>query len=382
MTAPARPSLTWRGAAVVALPVWLASRVALVLLTAVGAYVVRPGTGRDLPGFLEQWENWDVAQFQKIAMFGYFSPEYADRTEAFFPGMPFALRVVHAVVPEWTAAGLVVSFLAGGVATVALARLASIDGDALAAQRAVLFLVLFPYAAFLFAGYSEALFLAFAVPAWLAARQDRWWLAGLLGAGAATTRITAVALGAALAVQWLQQRWAAGLGWRGLVRADVLALALPALPVVAYFGWLRSKTGRWDAYAVALEEGWGRTTVAPWEGFRNTWRAATDPGTASAFLWSYRAELLVVVIGVVVTAVLLRERRLGEAAFVGLSTYLLSSASYYASNVRGMLLWFPFFLLLARLTARRDWLAAAVVWVCAPLCAGLALAFTRGSWLG
>ncbi len=38
----------------------------------------------------------------------------------------------------------------------------------------MLYLLLSPYAVFLAAGYSESLFLALALPGWLAARRGRW----------------------------------------------------------------------------------------------------------------------------------------------------------------------------------------------------------------
>ena len=88
--------------------------------------------------------------------------------------------------------------MAGCFAVVALARLAT-------SHRAVLYLVVSPAAIFLMVGYAEALFLAFAVPAWLAASRGRWWRAALLA------------------------------GLAGLVRPDGLFL-IPALVVMALAG--------------------------------------------------------------------------------------------------------------------------------------------------
>ncbi len=82
---------------------------------------------------------------------------------------------MHLLVPHWTAAGLLVSLVAGAVAAVALARIAALHlPGSRAGGRAALFLLVSPCAVFLAAGYSEALFLALALPAWLAARRQRW----------------------------------------------------------------------------------------------------------------------------------------------------------------------------------------------------------------
>jgi hypothetical protein len=88
------------------------------------------------------------------------------------------------------------------------------------------------------------------------------------------------------------------------------------------------------------------------------------------------------VLGVVVALVLLAARRWGEAAYVGTAFLMLSTSSYFQSTVRGLLVSFPAFLLLARLSTRVRWLHGAVLTVFAPLCALVVLAFTEGTWLG
>lgn len=374
MTAPAGG---WRRAAAASLPLWVGTRVAAVLLTLGAGWLLPAGDRGPHPRFLDQWHHWDTDLFRKVAELGYFSPHYADRTEAIFPGQPLAMRLVHLLVPDWIASGMVVSALAGAVACVALYRLAQQESGDEGGRRAVLYLVLFPYAVFLFAGYSEALFLAFATTAWLAARRDVWWLAGLLAAGATSTRITGVALGLGLGVEFLRRR-----GWRALVSRDVLALTLPAVPVLAFFAYLRAHTGHWDAYARAESVGWGRHTVNPWTALQTTWHLATNPAQSRAFQWSWRAELLAMAAGVLVTVVLLVLHRWGEATFVGLNVALLSTSAYYASGVRALLVWFPAFLLLSRASLRVRWLHPVLLTVFAPLSALAVLAFTEGTWLG
>ncbi|OEJ34937.1 hypothetical protein BGK67_29645 [Streptomyces subrutilus] len=75
------------------------------------------------------------------------------------------------------------SFVAGGVAVLALARIARHHlPHPDAGRRAVLFLLFSPCAVFLAAGYTEALFLALALPAWLAALRRNWPAAAVLAA--------------------------------------------------------------------------------------------------------------------------------------------------------------------------------------------------------
>jgi hypothetical protein len=279
----------------------------------------------------------------------------------------------------------VVSLLAGAVAAAALWRLAEDDAPAgspgAAGRRAVLALVLFPYAVFLFAGYSEALFLAFASTAWLAARRGRWWLAGLLVAGATGTRILGLPLLLAL---WVQYAVTVGPAlrarqypWRRSLR-ELPALALPVVSFGAFLAYFQVRAGHWDAYTRAMRENWGRTLALPWDGLVTTWRQAvsTDQGAAYRVFWW--AELLAVAIGLALTVALLRSARWGEAAYVGGSTLVMSCSSYWASGVRGVLVWFPLYLWLAR---RPPGVLAGYGWVCAPLMAVFVLAFTAGVWV-
>ncbi|MFD6619993.1 hypothetical protein ACFWFB_32650, partial [Streptomyces albidoflavus] len=116
---------------------------------------------------LSAFQQWDWTHYRSIAEFGYFHSK--DNSEAFFPGFPLVLRAVHVVVPDWNAAGLLISLVSGGVAVLALARIA---GPVLGG-RTVLLLLMSPCAVFLAAGYTESLFLALALPSWLAARREK-----------------------------------------------------------------------------------------------------------------------------------------------------------------------------------------------------------------
>ncbi|WP_407671408.1 hypothetical protein [Parafrankia elaeagni] len=380
------PASTWLrngwarlpGAVQATLPLWVASRVAVVIASLAGARALSNGPVRDVPGLTTLWDRWDVGLFTKVARYGYLSDAYSDRTEVDFPGLPLAIRAVHVVVPDWIAAGLVVSFLVGILGVAALWRLAADEVGEADARFAVLALVCFPYAVFLFAAYSEGVFLGFATAAWLAARRDRWLLAGLLGAAAASARVTGLPFCAALVVQYVVVRRAAG---RPLVARPALALALPPLPIIGFILYLRVRSGRWDSYTDAMRAGWNRAVDWPWHGWSKTWDSAFDGNGAATFVWFWRGELLAVVIGVLLTGVLLWSRRWGEATFVGLMTILMSFSNYYASGIRGILVAFPLYLLLARAGARRPWVRGVYVWCCAPLMVVFVVAFTQGNWV-
>lgn len=361
------------------LPLWVASRVGVAVLAYAAARVTVEGTLGTVPSFTKLWDRWDVGLFTKVAHWGYVSPHYADQTNVDLPAFPLAIHLVHYLVPSWIWAGLIVVFLAGAVSSAAIWRMAADDAGPAAGRAAVLAMIFAPYAVFLFAGYSEALFLAFASSSWLAGRRGRWWIAGLLAAGAAGTRITGIALWFGLVVLYLGERRASG---RRIVSPSALALALPPLPVLGFLWYLHGRTGYWNAYTVAMRIGWHRWTSWPWNGWRTTWGSAfPGPGGSTTFSWFWRAELLAVLLGLLVTVVLLAGRRWAEAAFVGAATLLMACTNYYASGVRTILVAFPVYLLFARIAVRFPRLAPGYLWLSGPVMAAFVVAFTQGHWV-
>ena len=210
-------------------------------------------------------------------------------------------------------AGILISLAAGTVAAVMLWQLAIAQGlGPRVAATAVVLLGVAPYGIFLAAVYSEALFLAVTVAAWWAAVTRRWWLAGALAAAATAVRVNGMFLVAALAVMYLVQLRE---DRRRRPRADLLALALPFAVLAAYFGYLRARTGTWNAWQAAQDAGWARRTAWPWTGLRAGWDAIAS-AHAPDLVVSRWADLLSVVAGLLLLAVLLWLRRWAEATYI------------------------------------------------------------------
>ncbi|WP_411103202.1 mannosyltransferase family protein [Streptomyces sp. cmx-4-9] len=364
----------------------------LYLLTRTGiwttAYCARwlfPSRGGDhAPGpVLAPFQHWDWVHFLGIARDGYFPGQAGpwhsgwDNREAFFPGFPLLLRAIHTVVPDWTAAGLLISFVAGAVAVVSLARIAALHLPGTeGGRRAVQFFLLSPCAFFLAVGYTEALFLALALPAWLAAQRGNWPLAAALAAAATTVRISGLFLAAALAVHFVltgrtRRHWRS-LPW----------LVLPAVPAVLYSWYLQTHTGDWRAWQHAQERGWYRSFHPPWEAWANTWEGAFASSQASGYAFMFQAELLAMLAGVFLLGLLVRRRRWPEAAYLGLSLWALGTSYWYTSIPRASVLWWPLWTALAAWSLRRPRVKTAYLCVAAPLTTLFALAFMTGRWAG
>lgn len=388
----------------------------LYLLTRVGiwttAYCMRwlfadDRQNRAPASFFAPWQRWDWWHYLHIAQDGYFpggsGPWISewDNREAFFPGFPYLLRAVHTIVPSWPAAGALISFVAGGVAVLALARIARLhlpqrsEGQLPqnnagrpqqnnsgqppqenAGQRAALFFLLSPCAVFLAAGYTEALFLALALPAWLAAQRLNWPLAAALTCLATTVRVSGLFLAAALAVHFLVTARTPA-QWRRLPW-----LALPALPPLLHSWYLHTRTGDWMAWKHAEERGWYREFHTPWEAWRNTWHAAFGHSQSTGYALMSQAELLTMLIGIGLCAVLIRQRRWPEAVYIALTLWALGTSYWYTSIPRATLLWWPLWTGLAVWSLRRRHVTTAYLTVAAPLMTVFAVTFLSGRWAG
>jgi hypothetical protein len=167
---------------------------------------------------------------------------------------------------HWLLGAYVVSNVALVVALTVLYRLTERELSDLAARRTVLYLAVFPTAFFLYAPYTESLFLALVLGSLYAARRSAWLLAGGLGALAALTRSTGLLLVLPLVVEAaLQAREVPGPGRpRRLARA-LAATGLVPVGTAAYLLYWHRTAG--DALRpLELQSAqWSREGSWPWE---------------------------------------------------------------------------------------------------------------------
>ncbi len=173
----------------------------------------------DLGPVVDVWARWDSDWYVQIAQHGYVWPS---SRPAFFPLYPLLIGLLgHALGGHTVLAGVLVSLAACAVAFVLFDRLARLKLGDEAANRAVIVLAVFPTTLFLGAVYSESLFLALSLAAFLLAERGRFAAAGVAGGLAALTRPVGLALVPALAL----------FAWRSRHRRQALAgvTLVPAL---------------------------------------------------------------------------------------------------------------------------------------------------------
>lgn len=369
-TAPEWQPLPWARAAVLV----VVTRVALLGVASAAGWFFASTTGPAQGAGFEIWVRWDARAFLRMAEVGYDDPTWA----AWFPLYPAAVAAVRALGVPTLIAGLLVPAAASVVAAAALWRLAEEHtGDPAAGRRAALYLLLFPTAVFLVAPYTEALFLAGTIPAFLEARRGRWVRVAAPAALAAGTRTVGIFVLAGLGVAWLQQR-----PWRDrrLAVDGAFALVVGTLPILAYLLFLTRRFGDPFYFVTAQSRGWGRSYVGPVRSFLNTWQTYHD-GNPTNWVLVWRLEIVAAVVGLALLAVLLRRREWAWAVYVAGPMALLVTSTWYYSIPRMLLVLFPLPVLLAGWTARRPGRHDLLLAVFAILASFGAVAFTREAWV-
>jgi hypothetical protein len=244
---------------------------------------------------VEGWMRWDGGWYVNISGNGYSYTPGAMSTVAFFPAYPLAMRVVQLVVPDpaHVLPGIIVTFLAGLGAAVVFYRwccgvmatpsgTADADADAepaaadvaepaadadaepaagaasgnaaTVAGTAVLVLLLFPYAWYLYgAVYADALFLLSVVSAFVLLERDRPVLAGIVAIVATAGRPVGTGVVLGLVAVVLERRGVLGVpfldrvrerGWRAAASEARARAAEAGRPVVAGIVALRVAPAR------------------------------------------------------------------------------------------------------------------------------------------
>ncbi len=366
-----------------ALRAWLISRIGILVILWATVWIEQPLRVTSAASLEAAWEHWDWLRYYRIAQHGYSLNKLHGASIAFFPGFPIILWCVHAVLRKWVISGLLISFVSGAVACCALARIiADYAGPRLekqAVRNGLIFFLCAPAAVFLSVGYTESIFMAFALPAWLAARKQRWLLAGCLLAVGSAIRINGLFVAAGIAVLFLQSRpgrdlraWARGIG----------GLAISVAPVALFFAYLYHLTGSWTAWQRAEASGWGRSFTWPWKTTADTWHRAFGHILPAATAFEYQLEMSAMAVGLGVTIWCAYKRRWAELVYMALSVEALSTSSYFLSVPREGLLWWPLWAGLGVWCVRRPWFKTAYLSVSAPLAGIIAYLFFTGHWAG
>ena len=272
----------WR----VPLLVWIVWRLGLIPVSLWAGTTFPLDPRPDLPFFIPPlpdnlaertvgiWAHWDGQFFLHIAQYGYNGGDYS---QSFFPLYPLLVRLV--AVGLGGNYGLAGVLLSAGLALVAFGLLYELVRDDFrprVASWAVIALAAYPTSYYLAACYSEGLFLALTLGAFLAARRySNWLVAGLLVGLATLTRNMGLALLLPLGWEWLRQHRAALWPVSSPLSLKARLQKLQILPTAFFVSIPLVMLGAWIAFnGVALgqpfgfltvNERWGRQSAWPWQ---------------------------------------------------------------------------------------------------------------------
>jgi Dolichyl-phosphate-mannose-protein mannosyltransferase len=353
---------------------------------------------------IEPMRQWDGLWYRLIALDGYVGPTESARA-AFWPLYPWLMDAGHrltGLAPETI--GYLISNIGFAVALLVLYRLVALDFGADIARGTLWAIALFPTAFFFSAVYTESLFLLLAVAALLAARTDRWWIAGIAGALAALTRSYGVFLGVPFVILlWQRHRFD--------LRRWFPAAIPAAFPILgpAIFAWFLQQTqGNWRAF-IDVQAQWNRYQAMPWETLRCGIQSCFDlggepdgakwdwvgaflhnPAVATTTGWrvdvanSDTLELVVTILFLALAVLGLRLLPAWQSGYVlpGLLIPLFSPSSVHAlmSMPRFVLPLFPLFTVLAILL-RSPKLAVPAAVISSILLALLSIQFALWYWV-
>lgn len=292
---------------------------------------------------LGSWQRFDTMHYLFLAREGY------DAQNSVFPPLyPLLIWGAGALFrpvldqSAYLVAALLISNLAALGLFLLFYRLAREKLGERDGRRALLYLALFPTSFFLFAGYSESLFLLLVLGTMWAIGKARPGLAGGLGFLAALTRLTGWVLVVPLLYEGWQRR--AKMGW-----LDWAALCLPAVGSAVFLGW-RAWAGL-PPIGTVYRDYWYQVTAVPGRDLflsLLTLLTGRGPRAGEFTLW---LDFLVTILLLLTT--ILTFRRLGVR--YGLySTMLLLFMLLPASDLKPLysfsryaLAFFPMFMVLA-----------------------------------
>lgn len=316
--------------------------------------------------FINNWYRWDTAWYVKIAALGY---DANDHSIGFQPLYPLAIRVVKSILDiSYLSSALLVSRIS---CLVALFLLFKITKDQFksrdVAKKTILLLLVFPSGFFLFAGYTEALYLALALSSWYLFNKKRWFWAGLLGGISSLTRMQGIIL--TVPLLWIYVVNVFGVrkedlknGVVSFIKINIkktpaflkvtgsypplLAAIMPSLTVATYMIYL--KILGMGSITKTYYSNWGTRVLWPWDGLRQlVIRSLTTRLSLNDYIdmTLFIIFIIVVVMGFKLLPI---QYSLYNLTMISLVLMVGREEGFLAEFMRYMLIIFPIYMILGK----------------------------------
>ncbi len=200
----------------------------------------------------------DSPHYLYLAENGYQSEGEQAKLIVFYPLYPLVMKIVGVILlGNYELAGLLISYVCSGLASIFMYRLVKLDyGEERAVESVMLFLM-YPFMMFTMGVYTESLFLLLTLSGLYQIRKGAWEKAGILGFFASLCRMQGMLLLAPAVYEYFQVRAEEGKSWREYANKKHLLMFLMPLGFLIYLLLNLVIAGKWNAF-------WDYQQAPPW----------------------------------------------------------------------------------------------------------------------
>lgn len=349
----------------------------LFLLLALAAYrVLNPTVG--LPYLYERFTTaGDSPHYLYLAENWYQSEGEQARLIVFYPLYPLLMKVLGIVLlGNYELAGLLISNVCAGFASIYLYRLVCMDYGEEKALESVLLFLMYPFMMFTMGVYTESLFLLLTLATLYQIRQEKWVNVGILGFLAALCRTQGMLLLAPAVYEWLHVQAESGKKWKGYASFKHLMILLIPVGFLCYLFLNFVVLGDFGAF-------WGYQQGAPW--YQSTHWINTNITKDYGMALDYRGlgyiiywvQIILIFLAVGVLLYGIRKGvRTSIIVYGGIYTCFCYLTGWLISGPRYMLGCVPLFVVYA--AVEKDWVRHVILGISAVLCMVYMILYVQG----
>ncbi|MBI4058825.1 hypothetical protein HY404_01140 [Candidatus Microgenomates bacterium] len=290
------------------------------------------------------WANFDGEHYLAIAQHGYGNGE-----QAFFP--------LYSLLMQWLSwpmrgdiyflqlVGLLISYISFFIALIGLWKIINLDFKEKIAKLTIILLIVFPTSFYFGSTYTESLFFSLTIWSFYSARRGKWWLAGILGALASTSRFIGILLLPVLLIEWWIQKKKFT-----IYNLQFLSIFLVPFGLFSYMYYLKQTTGDPLAFLHSLSYFGEQRSITPILLPQVFWRylkIMMDIPKNDPFFFTFLLEVSTAILFLILSIFSFFKLRLSYAVWLLLGYLVPTFSGSFSSLPRYILPLFPAFLLMA-----------------------------------
>ena len=326
-------------------------------------------------GFQNMWLRWDTLWYLTIATEGYSYNEGVLSLISFFPVYPLLIRLFNVVIPNVLVAAMVVSGLSYLGSLILLYRVTQIETQSpQISLRTIFMIAFFPGAIFLFAPYTESVFLLLSLLVVHEILHKRYWTAALVGAVASAVRIPGVLLFVFAQVEWYIAWRKQEASWR-----DLLPLFLMPSGLVMFMGYLWLEFGNPLIFIQSTSENTTDLGAGPIAAIMREGQLFLE--FSPYYILGFPTGIFMLTVLLAILYPIWKHLRPSYAIYVALATLLPAWGGPIVGLTRFSVVMFPVFMMFG-IWGKHKWFNLLYASISLMLLAIYVLMYTRGTFLG